>query len=185
MLFQIMVYAVLLFLFIATGFAKPRSVPQNDRPPTQSSLIAIAHWVSANSDLPDADEPPRVELVPRADLEQLRYKGLLPHEWQVVGGEHSTPRPEFRRDVVAVYDDATATIYLPTNWTAPRRPNSRCWCTRWCITCKIARVSNTHAAAPAKSPPISRNANGWGSTGWTWKRNFTSTCSPSWPCRRA
>lgn len=117
MLFQIMVYAVLFFLFIVTGFAKPQAEPQNDRHPTRSSLVTIAGWVSANSDLPNADEPPRVELVPPAELQRLRYKGLLPHQWQVVGGEHSTPRPEYQRKVVAVYDDATATIYLPDSWT--------------------------------------------------------------------
>jgi hypothetical protein len=80
-------------------------------------LNDIAQWLSENYDLPYASELPRVERVPTADLYRLRYKGLLPLRSQAVGGEHSTPPPEYRREVVAVYDDTSRTIFLPQRWT--------------------------------------------------------------------
>jgi hypothetical protein len=82
-----------------------------------SSLNEVAQWLSTNFGLPYADEPPRVERVTAADLYRLRYKALLPLRSQAIGGEHSTPLPEYRREVVAVYDDAARTIFLPQTWT--------------------------------------------------------------------
>jgi hypothetical protein len=81
-------------------------------------LNEIAQWLSDNFDLPYADDPPRVERVPSAQLLRLRYKGVLPPlRSQVIGGEHATPLPAYRREVVAVYDDRARTIYLPEGWT--------------------------------------------------------------------
>jgi hypothetical protein len=81
------------------------------------SLNEVAQWLSTNFGLPHAAELPRVERVPAADLYRLRYKALLPLRSQAIGGEHSTPLPEYRREVVAVYDDAARTIFLPQTWT--------------------------------------------------------------------
>jgi hypothetical protein len=77
----------------------------------------MAQWLSTNFGLPNAIELPRVERVPAADLYRLRYKALLPLQSQAIGGEHSTPLPEYRREVIAVYDDAARTIFLPETWT--------------------------------------------------------------------
>jgi hypothetical protein len=84
-----------------------------DDPP----LNEMAQWLSTNFGLPNAIELPRVERVPAADLYRLRYKALLPLQSQAIGGEHSTPLPEYRREVIAVYDDAARTIFLPETWT--------------------------------------------------------------------
>jgi hypothetical protein len=81
------------------------------------SLNEIARWLSENFELPYADEAPRLERVPPAQLYRLRYKALLPLQSQAIGGEHSTPLPEYRRELVAVYDDSSRTIYLPQGWT--------------------------------------------------------------------
>jgi hypothetical protein len=81
------------------------------------SLNEIARWLSENFELPYAGEAPQVERVPSAQLYRLRYKALLPLKSQAIGGEHSTPLPEYRREVVAVYDDSSRTIYLPDRWT--------------------------------------------------------------------
>jgi hypothetical protein len=84
---------------------------------SDASLNEIAKWLSQNLELPLSDELPRVEFVSQARLRQLRYKDLLPQQSQVIGGEHATPRPQSQREVVAVYDDSTRTIYLPAGWT--------------------------------------------------------------------
>ena len=84
---------------------------------TPASLDEIAKWLSANFELPYSSEPPRLERVSQLRLYQLRSKAFLPLQSQAIGGEHSTPPPQFQREVVAVYDDANRTVYLPESWT--------------------------------------------------------------------
>jgi hypothetical protein len=76
-------------------------------------LTAVVLWLAANFDLPAIHEHPRVEFVPAAQITALRYKGLS-------GEQLSSPAKSGEagnREVVAVYDDATKTIYLPEGWT--------------------------------------------------------------------
>lgn len=56
-------------------------------------LVTIAHWLSANFDLPLVLEPRRLERVTSARLASLS------------------------QDVVAFYGDSEGTIYLPEHWT--------------------------------------------------------------------
>jgi len=84
---------------------------------TNESLDEIAKWVSANFELPYASEPPRLERVSPLRLYQLRHRAFLPSQSQAVGGEYATPTPQYQREVVAVYDDANRTVYLPDGWT--------------------------------------------------------------------
>jgi hypothetical protein len=128
MLDQIRLFAMLSLLFVGTGVAQAES--PNDRAPTPAQFAAIAGWVSANSDLPYPDVLPRVEFVSQAQLERVRYHRILhgaertsggESRAQAVGGEHSTPRPQFQREIVALYDNATDTIYLPESWTGASR----------------------------------------------------------------
>lgn len=121
---KIQLYAALSLFFIATSFA--RAEPLNDGGPTRAHLAAIASWVSAHANLPYTEELPRVKLVPAAQLERLRHKEPLfgqlrttggEYPSQAIGSEHSTPPPQFRREVVAVYDDSTAIIYLSERWS--------------------------------------------------------------------
>ena len=116
--------AVLLLLFATDGMAKA-DTPLNNGP-TRAQLEAIAAWVSKTLNLPNAEDLPRVALVPQIELARLRYGRLFagPERTiagegrsQAIGGEHSTPLPQYLRQVVAVYDDATGTIYLPETWT--------------------------------------------------------------------
>lgn len=93
---------------------KPRFI---DVRVNDESLREIAKWLSQNLELPLSDELPHVEFVSQTRLLQLRYKDLLPQQSQAIGGEHATPRPQVQREVVAVYDDSTRTIYLPVSWT--------------------------------------------------------------------
>lgn len=79
--------------------------------PARASLAAIATWLSDRYQLPRAEDLPNIELVPASRLATLRYKGLLPEHWQ------SGANTEAQRRIVAVYDDARRTIYLPEGWT--------------------------------------------------------------------
>ena len=115
MLYQIMIHSVMSFLFVATAFASPAA----DKRPDRAALDKVAHWVSENAGLPYSEEMPRIEFVSPAQLYRLRYKAMLPQQSrsQIIGGEHSTPIPPPQREVVAVYEDATGTIYLADGWT--------------------------------------------------------------------
>jgi len=115
MALQILSRAMLLFILLAPLPAIAQGPSGNL--PANSSLDAIARWISANYDLPYAAEMPRIELVQPAQIHRLRYNALLPRQSQAIGGEHSTPLPEIQREVVAVYDDTSRTIYLPAGWT--------------------------------------------------------------------
>ena len=72
-------------------------------------LTAVMLWLSANFDLPAIHDHPHVEFAPPSTIAALRHNGQngsQPHS-QVEAGQ---------RDVVAVYVDATSTIYLPKGW---------------------------------------------------------------------
>ena len=77
-------------------------------------MTAIALWLSANFGLPATYDLPRLEYVPAAQIAALRYKGLAGSPFQTV----SAPVQPGQREVVAVYDDAKKTIYLPQDWMA-------------------------------------------------------------------
>ncbi|TKT71874.1 hypothetical protein YH63_010850 [Afipia massiliensis] len=77
-------------------------------------LTAIAMWLSVNFDLPATHEPPKVELVSPAKINAIRYQAFA--AWQqhdIAGNAEGNSRA-----TVAVYDDATQTIYLPVSWTS-------------------------------------------------------------------
>ena len=65
-------------------------------------LSAIVTWLSVNFDLPANYAHPKLEFVPAAEIADRRY---------------GTIHPSKRREVIALYDDATATIFLADTWT--------------------------------------------------------------------
>jgi hypothetical protein len=70
-------------------------------------------WLSTQFDLPAIHDYPRVELAPAAKIVGLGYQRLLLNlEAKVAPSDHGE-----HRDIVAVYDDATRTIYLPEGWS--------------------------------------------------------------------
>lgn len=73
-------------------------------------LTAIALWLSANFALPMQDALPRVEMAPGEKIASLHYGPVL-------GAARSMLRAEGGSgDVVAVYEDASRTIYLREGW---------------------------------------------------------------------
>jgi hypothetical protein len=87
------------------------------RNPTDSFLFEIVRWLSANFDLPVVHELPRVEFAPPMRLAGMRYKGVLSDRWR----EDSIPDPAVpaahQREVIAIYNDTTKTIFLSNTWT--------------------------------------------------------------------
>ena len=88
-------------------------------------LTAMVLWLSANFGLPATFELPHVEYVSAAKISALRHRGLAAPQFQagdMVAKEGRAAEPG-RREVVAVYEDATKTIYLPEGWTADSPAN--------------------------------------------------------------
>ena len=102
---------------------RPAGADELERQQTEPALVferpllaAIEAWLALHFDLPSVDHHPRIELVPPAKIAALRYPGLLsnPTTESAPNGHSSAAS---RSDVVAVYSDATQTIYLPEGWT--------------------------------------------------------------------
>jgi hypothetical protein len=81
-------------------------------PVDRNLLSSIVSWLSDNFDLPPADLP-RVKLVPPARIAAIHYRGFA--QTQSIGGNEQAIS-DAARDIVATYDDATRTIYLPEGW---------------------------------------------------------------------
>ena len=80
-------------------------------------LTAIVVWLSTNFGLPMDFEQPHIERVASVEMATLRHRGLWPsrqREAAVISG--STGSDVAAREVVAVYNDETATIYLASDW---------------------------------------------------------------------
>jgi hypothetical protein len=81
----------------------------------QALLAAIETWLSIEFDLPAIREHPRLKLVSTAKIAALR-KGLLSNPGTgIAANDHGTSSAQ--GDTVAVYHDATQTIYLPEGWS--------------------------------------------------------------------
>jgi uncharacterized protein DUF6647 len=85
-------------------------------------LTAIVVWLSANYGLPAIFDQPSIERAPSSEMATLRHKGLPASS---LGGASAVQDQEASvakmRDVVAVYNDQTRTIYLSDKW-AGRTP---------------------------------------------------------------
>jgi hypothetical protein len=71
-------------------------------------MNSIQDWLAAKFDLPVIREAPHIEFIQRTSMAQIRYRGSA--------GNQAMPLDR-GRDIVAVYDDANRTIYLPEGWT--------------------------------------------------------------------
>ena len=135
MLMQIVVYATL-FTFAMTGLSSAQEVRPNDVPmlpvvgssgvqsqpdatrPTQTLLTEIVNWLSANFDLPAIQNHPSVQFVSPAKLASMRYedKVCLPDR-PCETGAYEPVEAAHQREVVALYEGTTRTIFLSDLWT--------------------------------------------------------------------
>jgi hypothetical protein len=82
----------------------------------QALVTEIETWLSIEFDLPAIREHPCLKLVSAANIAALRFKGLLSNPGTgTAANEHRTASAQ--SDTVAVYHDATQTIYLPEGWS--------------------------------------------------------------------
>jgi hypothetical protein len=82
----------------------------------QALLAAIETWLSVEFDLPIVREHPRLKLVSPAEIAALRFRGMLSNPGTgIAANDHGTSSAE--GDTVAVYHDATRSIYLPEGWS--------------------------------------------------------------------
>jgi hypothetical protein len=80
-------------------------------------LIAIVVWLSANYDLPAIFDLPRIERAPSTEMAALRNRGLPASHRGGSAIQDQESSYEKMRDVVAVYNDRTRTIYLSDKWS--------------------------------------------------------------------
>jgi uncharacterized protein DUF6647 len=78
-------------------------------------IFAMETWVSNQFDLPVMHEHPRIEFAPPAKIASLRFTGLLSDPKAQVEPDNRASSAQY--DTIAIYDDATRTIYLPEGWT--------------------------------------------------------------------
>jgi hypothetical protein len=85
---------------------------------SDATLTTIVRWLSTNFELPAIYEHPQVKLVTSSTLAALRYRGLVTScQQSPVAGSLLEAQGD---DLVAVYDDASRTIYLRQGWTADK-----------------------------------------------------------------
>ena len=89
--------------------------------PAPSQMAELIGWISANFQLPEVQDHPRVELVTPARMAAVRYRGLASDRDPVAAEAGRTAPPEIGQDVYAIYDDRTRTIYLHKGWD-PTKP---------------------------------------------------------------
>ena len=123
MLKQVLAGALLVTLGTASAsFAEPRDpggIHEADdlRPITRANLTDIVTWLSANFDLPATREHPRVEFAPPLKIAAMRYKGMLPLAWREDSIRDPATQTAGLREVVAIYNDTSKTIFLSEGWT--------------------------------------------------------------------
>jgi hypothetical protein len=81
----------------------------------EEMLTAVESWVSSQFDLPAIHEHPRIEFAPPAKITSLRFTDLLSDPKTQV--EPNNRASSAQHDTIAIYYDATRTIYLPVGWT--------------------------------------------------------------------
>jgi hypothetical protein len=97
---------------VVVGMAK---LPKLADSSGQALLTAMETWVSSQFDLPAIHEHPRIEFAPPAKIASLRFTDLLSDPGAQV--EPNNRASSAQHDTIAIYYDATRTIYLPEGWT--------------------------------------------------------------------
>ena len=104
---------------VATRYqvADPEAFQLDGNLPTQAKLTEIVTWLAGNFDLPAIYDHPGVELSTAMKIAGMRYKGALSDRWREDSIYDPAVQAAHRREVVAIYNDKTKTIFLPESWT--------------------------------------------------------------------
>ncbi|MEX2201972.1 MAG: DUF6647 family protein [Dongiaceae bacterium] len=94
-------------------------VPADGGPVAEAAIAAtvreISTWLVETFGLPPTDDVPQVKFATSAWLTAMRYRRLLPVALQDAAADELAA-PGSVSDVVAIYDDATGTVYLGDTW---------------------------------------------------------------------
>jgi predicted metalloprotease len=90
-------------------------LPRQPSSATQILLTAIETWVGSQLGLPAIHEHPTIEFVLPGKMTSLRFMGSSSDQGAQVAP--NDPASSAQYDTVAIYHDATRTIYLPEGWT--------------------------------------------------------------------
>jgi hypothetical protein len=105
-------------LVAIAGHARPANAGERDLAPER--LPSIAAWLAANFELPPPQSMPNVGFVSQERLELRRYGRVLNARQQdgTAGLSHANQNPssQQQRSLIAIYEDATQTIYLSDRW---------------------------------------------------------------------
>jgi hypothetical protein len=83
--------------------------------PKPDLVLSIVTWLSSDFALPENYQHPRIEIVSRMKMAAVRYRGLgAGLQARVLSDEQWL---EKMRDIVALYEDNSRTIYLREGWT--------------------------------------------------------------------
>jgi uncharacterized protein DUF6647 len=86
---------------------------QVDAAQTAKSLSEeVIVWISANFDLPAKSDRPQIRFATQSEMMRIRIADRM--RWR--GYVQEEPAAENERNVVAIYDTSSRTIYLPENW---------------------------------------------------------------------
>lgn len=84
----------------------------------ETLLTAIVTWLSLNFALPATQELPRIERASAERIAAVRHGGALAERAPAAAADAAAPAwLDQTRDIEALYEDATRTIYLPQGWT--------------------------------------------------------------------
>jgi len=85
----------------------------------ETLLIGIVGWLSLGFGLPANYALPRIEFASAARMESVQLRGQRPASSQGAATEDQRPaHRNSQRQVEALYDDSSRTIYLPEGWTS-------------------------------------------------------------------
>jgi hypothetical protein len=84
----------------------------------QTLLTAIVTWLSIGFGLPASYDHPRIEFASPAKMDAVQFRAPASGQspGTAIGGKQPAHRGS-QREVEALYDDSSRTIYLPEGWT--------------------------------------------------------------------
>lgn len=98
-------------------FGDVESRPDAAARPSQALLTEIVTWLAENYALAAIQDHPRVEFARQRKLVAMRYDSLLPDGWREDSSQDPAVPAVHQREVVALYNDLTKTIFLSDTWT--------------------------------------------------------------------
>ena len=97
-----------------SGVQRGQEVSQQDGAVRTARSLSeeVIPWISTNFDLPTNSDRPQIRFATQTEMMRIRIADRM--RWR--GYVQEEPAAENERNVVAIYDTSTRTIYLPDNW---------------------------------------------------------------------